>query len=143
MSRIRDGKNIKPPRNLIDLVSLSKEAQLRREERESREHSTATPLIESDSIKRAMSILSKRRVEDTLFAEAGEYVSLIHKFEGQKSEHNLSSLGALLEKEGEHLGLSIKHLEEIGFLEKIGQSYKVPMLYREGLSIIQGKAFNL
>lgn len=35
----------------------------------------------------------------------------------------------------------IKILLEIGFLEPIGESYKVPMLYRDGLGITQGKAF--
>jgi hypothetical protein len=33
-------------------------------------------------------------------------------------------------------------LIETGFLEEIGSSYKVPMLYREGLEITQGKAFS-
>lgn len=34
-------------------------------------------------------------------------------------------------------------LREIGFLELIGQNYKVPMLYRSGLSITQGRAFQV
>lgn len=29
----------------------------------------------------------------------------------------------------------------MGFLEEIGDSFKVPMLYRDGLNITQGKAF--
>jgi hypothetical protein len=35
----------------------------------------------------------------------------------------------------------IQFLREIGFLEPIGANFKVPMLYRDGLSITQGKAF--
>lgn len=31
---------------------------------------------------------------------------------------------------------------ELGFLEKVGNTYKVPILYREGLAITQGKAFS-
>jgi hypothetical protein len=30
----------------------------------------------------------------------------------------------------------------MGFLEEIGGSYKVPMLYRDGREITQGKAFS-
>lgn len=141
MSRIRDGNNVKPPRNLIDLVSLARDAQLRREERESRDYSKDEPLIEPDSIRRALSKLSVQRVEDTLLAEAGSSVSLIYRFEKQKSEHNIETLSSLLALDREELSQVIKYLEEIGFLERIGQSYKVPMLYREGLSILQGKAF--
>ena len=37
---------------------------------------------------------------------------------------------------------AIKPLIEIGFLEEIGGSFKVPMLYRDGLEITQGKAFS-
>ena len=40
--------------------------------------------------------------------------------------------------EGEALA---KSLIEIGFLEEAGNSYKVPLLYRDGLGITQGKAF--
>src|SRR5690606_16417410 len=36
MRRIRDGNDIKPPRNLIDLISMAQQAQMRREEREER-----------------------------------------------------------------------------------------------------------
>jgi hypothetical protein len=31
--------------------------------------------------------------------------------------------------------------DRCGFLEKIGATWKVPMLYRDGLEITQGKAF--
>ena len=37
MARIRDGNNVKPPRNLIDLISMARETQLRREDREPRQ----------------------------------------------------------------------------------------------------------
>jgi hypothetical protein len=34
-----------------------------------------------------------------------------------------------------------KILEELGFLEQVGENLKVPMLYRDGLGMTQGKAF--
>lgn len=141
MSRIRDGNHIKPPRNLIDLVTKAKEAQLRREDREAREFEDGVPAIEADSIKRALSRLSEERVEDTLLAEAGDAVILIEKFKNEKSEHNRASLEILLGLQGAGLEGAIHRLVEVGFLEEIGQTFKVPMLYREGMKIIQGKAF--
>jgi hypothetical protein len=32
---------------------------------------------------------------------------------------------------------------DMGFLERTGETYKVPMLYRDGLNIKQGKAFQV
>ena len=95
MSRIRDGNNIKPPRNLIDLIDKAKEAQTHR-----RAHSTpddpALKLIEADAVRRAQRALSEQRVQDTLLAEVAELVPLIEKFRDGKAEHNEASLSALL-----------------------------------------------
>lgn len=141
MSRIRDGNQIAPPRNLIDLVSKAREAQLRREERESRTYETSTPVIEADSLRRALARLSSERVEDTLLAEAGGDAALLERFRGGKAEHNTKSLATLLSvSEGEVAAL-IKPLLDLGFLEQTGETFKVPMLYRDGLNITQGKAF--
>jgi hypothetical protein len=141
MARIRDGNDLKPPRNLIDLIAKARESQLRREEREAREFQAELPVIEAESIRRAHSRLSEERVEDTLLAEAGEAAPLVQKFRGAKSEHNLSTLSTLFGEPIDNVPSVIKPLEDIGFLEQFGQSYKVPMLYRDGLQIVQGKAF--
>lgn len=81
-------------------------------------------------------------MNDTLLAEAGAYASIIERFRGGKSEHNMYSLEAYTKKSGEDLNRTVKALVELGFLEVIGESYKIPMLYREGLSVTQGKAFS-
>jgi len=143
LSRIRDGNGIAPPRNLIDLVTKAQEAQLRKEERGATEYAAGGQrgVIESDSLKRGLAALSKERVEDTLLAEAGEYAPMIERFRDGRAEHNETSLA-------ETLGIAVaaahgaaKPLLEIGFLEATGETYKVPMLYRGGLAITQGKAF--
>lgn len=141
MSRIRDGNQVKPPRNLIDLVGKAREAQLRREERESRCYEPGLPVIEQDSLRRALKRLSVERVEDTLLAEAGADAPLIERFRGGKAEHNTASLGLLLGLSESEVSGAIKPLLELGFLEQAGESFKVPILYREGLAITQGKAF--
>lgn len=142
MSRIRDGNGIKPPRNLIDLAVKAKEAQIRGEERNPREYENEVPIIEADSIRRAHRVLSDQRVQDTLLAEAADLAPMIEKFRDGKAEHNSASLAALLGIPENAVRSAIKPLAEMGFLEEVGSSYKVPMLYREGLEITQGKAFS-
>jgi hypothetical protein len=141
MSRIRDGNNIKPPRNLIDLIIKAKEAQIRGEDRNSRAYSSELPIIEADSVRRAHRVLSEQRVQDTLLAEAADFAPTIEKFRDGKAEHNVSSLASLLGISEVGVRSAIKPLLEMGFLQEFGGTFKVPMLYRDGLEITQGKAF--
>jgi hypothetical protein len=143
LSRIRDGNGIAPPRNLIDLVTKAQEAQMRKEERSATEYLPGSErgVIESDSLKRGLAALSTERVEDTLLAEAGEYAPMIERFRGGRAEHNDASLADTLGVPVHDARKATKPLLEIGFLEATGDTFKVPMLYRQGLSITQGKAF--
>jgi hypothetical protein len=138
MGRIRDGSGVKPPRNLIDLVLKARESQLRWEERSPREYIVGSPLIEADSLKRGLEALSNQRVEDTLLAEAGEAADDIEMFRRGKAEHNVVTLRALLGPEYED---KVRLLQQFGFLEPVGTNYKIPMIYRYGLEVTQGKAF--
>lgn len=141
MSRIRDGNHVKPPRNLIDLVKMAQDAQLRREERDPRAFPAEEPLIEADSLRKALAALSDQRVQDTLIAEAGEYAPLIERFRSGKAEHNDESLATTLGVVPGEARSTVKPLVEIGFIEPTGNTFKIPMLYRGGLGITQGKAF--
>jgi hypothetical protein len=148
LSRIRDGQDVKPPRNLIDLVKKAQEEQLRREGREAHEFVTGEPLFEPEAIKDAQSRLSRDRVVDTLLAESGQLRGIIEKFRDGKAEYNHESLqkrlGWEFHVDGEAATRgAIRELTDMGFLERIRQSetFKVPMLYRDGLNITQGKAF--
>jgi hypothetical protein len=141
VSRVRDGNNVKPPRNLIDLVKKAQEAQIRREEREPHEYHPGEPVFEPEAIRRALMSLSSERVEDTLLAEAGHLAPIVGRFRDNKAEHNVASLGLLLGLQLEDARKMAKALVDIGFLEPIGDSFKVPPLYRAGLGITQGKAF--
>jgi hypothetical protein len=144
LSRIRDGNNVKPPRNLIELVTKAREEQLRAEDREEpRDFEPGQVLINSEAIKNALGRLSKDRVEDTLMAESGEYQEYIERFRDGKAEHNLSSLAATLGLTGGEAIAALRVLLDMGFLERTGDTYKVPMLYRDGLNITQGKAFQV
>jgi hypothetical protein len=143
LSRIRDGNGIAPPRNLIDLVTKAQEAQMRKEARGATEFEPGGDggVIQSDAIKRGLAALSKERVEDTLLAEAGDYAALIDRFRDGRAEHNDESLAKTLGVAEHEARGAAKPLVEIGFLEQTGETFKIPMLYRQGLSITQGKAF--
>lgn len=144
LSRIRDGNYVKPPRNLIDLVKKAQEEQLRREDREAHEFTVGQPLFEPDAIKAAQSRLSEERVVDTLLAESGQLRMLIEHFRGGKAEHNFESIHETLAWESESASRGIiREFMDMGFLERIRKSetYKIPMLYRDGLDITRGKAF--
>lgn len=142
MARIRDGNDIKPPRNLIDLAKMARDDQLKVEARSPRAFAGDEPCIGADSIRKALEKLSAQRVEDTLLAEAGaDTASMVQKFRRAKAEQNLESLSTVLGLQGDQLQQAIQQLKELGFLEEIKTSWKVPMLYRDGLQITQGKAF--
>lgn len=141
MRRIRDGNDVKPPRNLLDLILLSQRAQLKREDIRNR-MIDARPILEPDALREGLSDLSVMRVNDTLFAEAGESaVAAIGKFRGGKAEHNIQSIASLFGTSVEQARADATPLVAIGFLEVIKDSYKVPSLFREGMKITQGKAF--
>jgi hypothetical protein len=142
MARIRDGNDIRPPRNLIDLVKKAQEEQLRREERTDTEYVGGRPLIGSEALKKGLVRLSTERVQDTLLAEAGEEHALqIEKFRDGRAEHNQETIAATLGLDGGDVTEPVRVLKDLGFLEPVGATYKVPMLYRAGLNITQGKAF--
>jgi hypothetical protein len=143
LTRIADGNGIKPPRNLIDLATKAQEAQQRQERRQGEDHEYAEDetVISGDSLKRGLEALSSERVQDTLLAEAGDYASLVERFRDGKAEHNAASLAATLEAVEDGAIAAAKPLIDLGFLEQTGETFKVPMLYRDGLNITQGKAF--
>lgn len=142
LARIRDGNGVAAPRNLIDLVKKAQEAQQRMEHRVATPHDAASDraVIQSRALKRGLSALSDERVADTLLAEAGQHVYLIEKFRDGRAEHNDCSLAKLLDLPTADVRAEIKPLVDLGFLQ-VGETLKIPMLYRGGLGIRQGKAF--
>ena len=140
MSRIRDGNGVIAPRNLVDLVEKARAEQVQSDLRSPREFTGEAPLIVADSIRKAHKLLSKERVEDTLLSEAADLVPILEKFRNKKAEYDLASLCSLLGLDEDACRTKVRKLMEVGFLEEVGSSYKVPMLYRDGFGIRQGKA---
>ena len=64
---------------------------------------------------------------------------MIERFRDGKAEHNDDSLAKLLQVSPNNVRHVVKPLLDMGFLEEKGGFFKVPMLYRDGLQITQGK----
>jgi hypothetical protein len=141
LSRIRDGNGVQPPRNLIDLCSKIISLEIKRQERLPENWDESESLLTPESIKAGLQQLSDARVNDTLLAEAGPEAKIIERFRDGKAEHNFGSIQSLLGTDVETTQQKVGFLMDIGFLEKFGDNYKIPMLYRDGLGITQGKAF--
>ncbi len=73
-------------------------------------------------------------------AESGEYAQFIERFRDGKAEYDESSLATTLGVPVAEAREITKILMGLGFLEQIGATYKVPLLYRDGIDITQGKA---
>lgn len=95
-------------------------------------------LISASSVKGGLAALSEDKVRTTLIAENPDLEVAIRAFRGQKAEQSAETLAQLL---GRNWNSLVEQLVRIGFLEKLAGSWKVPMLYRDGLEIIQGAAF--
>ena len=143
LSQIREGNGVKAPRNLIDLCILAQQEQLHKERRSSSEYDAGYPLIDLVSLKKAANKLSGLRLTDTLMAEyTNDIKVLIKSFTNGKSEHSDESIAAMLGIDVGMARLNAQALVDIGFFERVGETYKIPFLYRAGLNITQGKAFN-
>jgi hypothetical protein len=136
LSQIRDGTGFVAPRNLVDLVNLAIEEQTRRELRNSRDYAAGIPVIELESLRRALIRLSERRVEDTLLAEATDDVAvLIEGFRGRKAEHTDETVSKTFGISSAKAREFAEILINIGFFERGKEGYKIPVLYRSGLNI--------
>ena len=141
LSRIQDGNGVKSPRNLIDLVNEARKAQIQTEERGDRKKRRTGALIEAESLKIALGSLSELRVNDTLFAENKKLAGNIRAFKGEKAEQTRETIALILRKKGTAVDEVIGALMEVGFVQEVGSSFRISMLYRAGLQIKQGKAF--
>ena len=136
LNRIRDGNNIRTPRDLHSLVLNA--AKKQQEMLNIGGDDYSSELISSPAVKAGLTVMSKDKVRTTLIAEHPKLEHAIRAFTKGKAEHNEESLTALL---GENWAKVINDLERIGLVEKVGEGWKIPLLYRDGLDITQGAAF--
>jgi hypothetical protein len=130
-----DSNNIVTPRDIIDFFNFAKAEQLKQVKLspKSQEH-----LIEAEVFKKALDELSRHKRDTFLYAEFPHLKEQFLKFEGNQSEYDLASLTELI---GSNPSKTIDDLKSIGFLKYVPKSatYKVPVIWRKGLSIRRAK----
>ncbi|MDD5431844.1 MAG: hypothetical protein PHO70_02525 [Candidatus Omnitrophica bacterium] len=131
-----DGNDIVTPRDIIDFFKFAKSVQLKnfRSQPEAQEY-----LIEEDSFKKALGILSINKKNNFLFAEFNHLKECFLKFENSRVEHDNASLERIL---GQDCAKRIEELRSIGFLKYIPKSavYRIPLIWRKGFNIKQGSS---
>ncbi len=132
-----DGNDIVTPRDIIDFFRFAKAFQFKKFKLSGQQQEF---LIEEDIFKRSLEALSKHKKTLFLFAEFPHLKEYLLRFEGGCSEHNAESLQRILG--GDWIKL-VEELKSIGFLKHIPKSgvYKIPIIWRQGLSIKRRKAF--
>jgi len=143
LSRVADGSKRYAPREMIHLLSVSRDEQLK-----SYEVGGGQPigeaLFDRSAIRAALPEVSKARYEQTLCAENPQLKTYLDKMAGEKTQHTPHTLEKLWQCSTETASAIAERLVEAGFFEKRGAkdspTYWVPFLYRPALSLVQGSA---
>lgn len=143
LGRVKDGKGIIAPREVIHLLTEARDAQIKMLER-GEAGPAGTEIFSRQALRESMDEVSKVRIEQTLFAEYPEVRDWLTALEREKTEHNLESLSQVWGVAHEEARQRTERLIEIGFFELRGTKaeprYWVPFLYRPGLQLVQGSA---
>lgn len=138
VSRASDGTKVGKPREVIHLVDVARQNQIRELERGGKEP-PAEQLIDRAAIAGALPLVSKVFYEQTLLAEHPDLKRFLDELQGQKATQTLPSLSKIWNLKMDKTVEIAKRLVDIGFFEKRGsESYWVPFLLRPALNLVQG-----
>jgi hypothetical protein len=141
LSRTRDGTGLNAPRELIHFLEATREAEINRLERGGIEDDV---LLSRQAIREALPVVSKVRLDGTLYAEYPQLRRYVDALSTEKSLQYLETLGPLWKTDSDDTTRIADELVEVGFFERGGSKdrpeYKVPFLYRSALGIVQGTA---
>lgn len=144
LSRTADGTQATAPRELIHLLSCTRDVQLKKLELGQPEPQ-GDNLFERTALKEALPEVSQVRYAQTLRAEFPEFTQLLEKLRGAKTQQTADTLAGIWRMDRpEALTLADK-LTDVGFFEKRRGSgtepvFWVPFLYRDALDMVQGPA---
>ena len=143
ITRCADGTEKTAPRELIHLLNSIRNEEIKRLER----GGSAPPhgqLFDRSVFKAALPTVSNTRLNTYLYAEFPSERPFLEKLHGQKSEQNPDSLAAIWGMTREDAIKKAGDLVAVGFFRPAGSrmepAYWVPFLYRDALSLVQGKA---
>ncbi len=139
LSRTKDGTGQNAPRELIHLLSETRNSQLRRFETGQAAPEGLT-VFDRQAFKEALPTVSKVRLTQTLYAEHPSLRPYIEKLMGQKTRHNVSSLASVWDVSGAEAAKVAEELVVIGFFEPRLSDYWVPFMYRPAMEMVQGSA---
>lgn len=143
LSRVMDGSRQNVPRELIHLLTEMRRLQLERLNT-GYDEPEGEILFERATIREALPVVSKVRLENTLYAEYPDTKTWLESLEREKTEQFVETLSAIWGVENAEAISRADRLVQIGFFEKrgpkISPSYWVPFLYRPALELSQGSA---
>lgn len=143
VGRTTDGNRQPVPRELIHLISATREAQVKRLEMGT-EPPPNSELFDRASFKEALREVSVVRLRQTLYAEYPDLKPYVEKLEGEKAEQLPSTLADTWAVDVDQAISIAEQLVRVGFFERKGSredvSYWVPFLYRGALNLVQGQA---
>jgi len=141
IGRLRDGKNLVAPREIIHLFNEGRQEQVKKIHNGQKDLEGEN-LIGRNAFKSAQEIVSQVRLVQTIYAEYPSLKPYIEKLEGQKTEQKIDNLAEIWSINNDEARLIVKKLVEIGFFEEKGDKqntrYWVPFIYRSTLKMVQG-----
>ena len=117
IGRVKDGNNIVAPREIIHLLNESQQEQIGRLQI-GQDDLDEDWLIGRNAFKSALDIVSKVRLEQTIYAEFPDLKDYIQKLEGQKAEQQINTLSKIWNIDLELTTKISKKLSAIGFFEE-------------------------
>lgn len=139
MSRTKDGTGVNAPRELIHLLSETRNAQLQRFER-GQANLEGEAVIDRQAFKDALPQVSEVRLQQTIYAEHPAARPFIEALEGQKTRQSVESLARIWAIDEQQALATVETLVEIGLFERRGRDYWMAFLYRPALKMVQGSA---
>jgi hypothetical protein len=139
LTRTKDGTGQNAPRELIHLLTETRNSQLTRFET-GQAAPEGNAIFVGQAFKDALPAVSKARLTQTLYAEHPTLRPLIEKMEGQKARQNAASLAVVWGVSDAEASNYAEELVIVGFFEPRLNDYWVPFMYRPALELVQGAA---
>jgi hypothetical protein len=143
LNRTCDGTTRNAPRELIPLLSASRDEQLKRLELGSAEPPNQW-LFDRTSLKEALIVVSRVRFDQTLCAEFPNLKPPLLQLKGEKTLQTPDTLSKIWGMDEKSTAELANQLVEVGFFELRGSKeapeFWVPFLYRSVLDMVQGTA---